>query len=334
MEITGNYNNYAGIYEEQRRQETAQTEAGGVGGEKETDAGGVYDKYINRLQKYAPDMKVRAGRGILTGRGKNPCTLTIHPDILEKIKNDPEKERYYADRLKDIERAEKLARSVTGADGFTTEYSHWYIDKDGKIWHTARTVRRDKLNEKLRREAQENAEKHIEATREKARGKAEELEKLAPSVKFCIGNSFSAARRGQTLTVNPKLLEEMQNNPEKAKKVRELVRGVEMMTKLVEGLNRASGWRTVYRHSYIDENGQYRHVAMTVNEGGYKMSAELREERKKKAEELLERTKEKAADRKEALQEMLEKAAEEMSPEKQAEPSDDSGEGGRFDMRI
>lgn len=227
MEITGNYNNYAGIYEGQTRQETAQTDAGGVGGEKETDEGGVYDKYINRLQKYAPDMKVRAGRGILTGRGKNPCTLTIHPDILDKIKNDPEKERYYADRLKDIERAEKLARSVTGADGFTTEYSHWYIDKDGKIWHTARTVRRDKLNEKLRREAQENAEKHIEATREKARGTARE-----------------------------------------------------------------------------------------------------------KAEELLERTKEKAADRKEALQEMLEKAAEEMPPDKQAEPSDDSGEGGRFDMRI
>lgn len=37
-----------------------------------------------------------------------------------------------------------------------------------------------------------------------------ELEKLAPSVEFKVGNSFSSAKNGLTLTINPKLLEKMQ----------------------------------------------------------------------------------------------------------------------------
>ena len=36
---------------------------------------------------------------------------------------------------------------------------------------------------------------------------ANELAKLAPSVEFKVGNSFSTAKSGKTLTINPKLLE-------------------------------------------------------------------------------------------------------------------------------
>lgn len=132
------------------------------------------------------------------------------------------------------------------------------------------------------------------------------LEKLAPSVEFKIGTTFDTAKTGKTLTIHPKLLEKMQNDPEKEKEMKELIKGVESMTRLVEGLNKATGWKTVYHHSYIDENGQYRAIAFSKNERGLKMSEKLREERKKLTEKLLEKSKEKAAQKKEKAKEAQE----------------------------
>ena len=132
------------------------------------------------------------------------------------------------------------------------------------------------------------------------------LKKLAPSVEFKVGSTYASSKKGETLRINPKLLEKMQNDPELEKKMKELIRGVESMTKLSESINKATGWKTVYRNSYIDENGNYTHFALVVNEHGYKMSEKLREERRKNSEKLIEKTKEKAAKKKEELQEALE----------------------------
>lgn len=135
---------------------------------------------------------------------------------------------------------------------------------------------------------------------------ANELAKLVPSVEFQVGNSFSTAKSGKTLTVNPQLLEKMQNDPEKEKEMKELIRGVESMTKLAEGINKGSGWTVVFQHSYIDENGEYRHFSLIRNDFMLNMSDELREERKKNSEKLIERLKENAAEKAEELQETLE----------------------------
>ena len=43
----------------------------------------------------------------------------------------------------------------------------------------------------------------------------------------------------------------------KEKEMKELIRGVESATKLLDSMHRASGWTVVYRHGYIDENGKY-----------------------------------------------------------------------------
>ena len=43
------------------------------------------------------------------------------------------------------------------------------------------------------------------------------LAKLVPSVEFKVGNGFSTAKTGKTLTVNPKLIEKMKNDPEQEK---------------------------------------------------------------------------------------------------------------------
>ena len=127
------------------------------------------------------------------------------------------------------------------------------------------------------------------------------LAKLVPSVDFKVGNACSSAKNGKSLTVNPKLLEKMQNDPEKEKDMKDMIKGVESMSKLAESMAKASGWTIVYQHSYIDENGNYHCRMQGRNDGMLKLSDKLREERKKNSEKLLEKTKEKAAEKKEKL---------------------------------
>ena len=170
--------------------------------------------------------------------------------------------------------------------------------------------------------------KETEKTQETAEGSksrstaeyADELAKLVPSVDFMVGNCCSSAKSGKTLTINPKLLEKMQNDPEQAKETKELIRGVESAMNLIDSINKASGWTVVYKHSYIDENGKYHSVGHYRNDFMLNMSDKLREERKKNSEKLLERAKEKAAEKKEKLEETLEEKqaaeAEEVTAEK------------------
>ncbi len=135
---------------------------------------------------------------------------------------------------------------------------------------------------------------------------ANKLAKLVPSVEFKVGNSYSTAKSGKTLTVNPKLLEKMQNDPKKEKEMKEMIKGVESATRLMDSIHKASGWTVVYRHSYIDENGKYCAIACVRNDFMLNMSDKLREERRVNSEKLIEKTKEKAAEKKEKLKEILE----------------------------
>lgn len=125
-----------------------------------------------------------------------------------------------------------------------------------------------------------------------------ELAKLVPSVECKIGNTFSSAKSGKTLTINPLLLEKMQNDPEKEKEMKELIKGVESAVNMLDSVMNASGWSVVFKHDYIDENGKYRQIALVRNDFMLNMSDKLREERRKNSEKLIEKTKEKAADRK------------------------------------
>lgn len=131
------------------------------------------------------------------------------------------------------------------------------------------------------------------------------LEKLASSVEFGIGNTHSSAKSGKTLTINQKLLEKMQDDPNKEKEMKELIRGGESATKLLDSMHRASGWTVVYRHGYIDENGKYSSCVYVRNDFMLNMSDKLREERKENSKKLIEKSKEKSVKRKEELQEAL-----------------------------
>ena len=170
-----------------------------------------------------------------------------------------------------------------------------------------------KETEKTQKTAESSKSKN---TAEYANG----LAKLVPSVDFKVGNVCSSAKSGKSLTVNPQLLEKMQNDSEKARDMEDMIKGVGSMSKLAEGIAKATGWTIVYQHSYIDENGKYHCRMQTRNDGMLKLSDKLREERKKNSEKLLERAKEKAAEKKEKLEETLEEKqaaeAEEVTAEK------------------
>ena len=149
------------------------------------------------------------------------------------------------------------------------------------------------------------AQKNSRAENEKAKsaaGYAKELEKLVPSVEFRVGNACVSAQSGKSLTVNPKLLEKMQNDPKKEKDMKDLIKGVESATKLMDGIYKASGWSVVYRHSYIDENGKYSAIACVRNDFMLNMSDKLREKRRENSEKLIEKTKEKEKELQEALE--------------------------------
>lgn len=123
---------------------------------------------------------------------------------------------------------------------------------------------------------------------------AKKLSKLAPSTKVKVGSSFPAERKGKVLTINPAILRKMQQDPEQERETRELIRSIEMLTKWLDGMDKAAGKKVIYRHGYIDENGKYYSSSCVRNERAYKMSEKLREERRKNAEALIERTREKA----------------------------------------
>lgn len=128
------------------------------------------------------------------------------------------------------------------------------------------------------------------------------LAKLVSGMECRVGDSLSPAKKGKTLTINPKLLEEMQSDPEREKEVKELIKGINAITKFMDGIDKAAGRRIIYRHSYIDEDGKYRQISCVRNDFMLHLSDKLREERRKNSEKLMEQTKERVKKKREELE--------------------------------
>ena len=74
-----------------------------------------------------------------------------------------------------MESALKWLDNYKKSVGSTVIVRHDYIDENSNLSHFSVSVRKDNLNEKLRKEAQENAGKRIEKSREKARENKEQV---------------------------------------------------------------------------------------------------------------------------------------------------------------
>ena len=176
------------------------------------------------------------------------------------------------------------------------------ITNNYSSYATQSVVENDTENSTKKKETEKTTETLGSSKGKKTTDYANGLAKLVPSVDFKVGNACSSAQNGKSLTVNPKLLEKMQNDPEKEKDMKDMIKGVESMSKLAESMAKASGWTIVYQHSYIDENGKYHCRMQGRNDGMLKLSDKLREERRRNSEKLIEKSKEKAAEKEKELE--------------------------------
>ncbi len=189
MAITG-VNNYNSVYENTyassrkeavKKEETKETAAAQKNAE--TAKSGGNEEYLKNLQKQVPYIKLQTGYGLNTSNDSKVNVVNVNPKLLEKMQNDPQAAKEYTQRLKDVESATKWVDNFEKSMGYTAVCRHGYVDENGNFSSFAVVVRKDEMNEKLRKEAQENAEEQIEKSREKARENAEQLleEKMAAS---------------------------------------------------------------------------------------------------------------------------------------------------------
>ena len=196
MEISSNYGAYENIYAVQKTEtEKVKTQEGGS---KKSNN----EEYLKSLQKQVPYMKLRIGSAVNTNNDGQVDVLDINPKLLEKMQKDPKAAKEYGQRIKDVENAHKLVDSYLKSTGSTVVCSHAYLDENGNYCNFTVSVHKDTLNEKLRKEAEENAKKQIEKTRESLKKKAEELEQKIeekeqePSVEEMIDKKLADSEDG------------------------------------------------------------------------------------------------------------------------------------------
>ena len=189
MAITG-VGNYSSVYENTyalSRKETAKKEetkeTAATQKNAETAKSGGNEEYLKNLQKQVPYIKLQTGYGLNTSNDSKVNVVSVNPKLLEKMQNDPQAAKEYTQRLKDVESATKWVDNFEKSMGYTAVCRHGYVDENGNFSSFAVVVRKDEMNEKLRKEAQENAEERIEKSREKACENAEKLEEKAEEAK-------------------------------------------------------------------------------------------------------------------------------------------------------
>ena len=230
MEITNNYNAYENTYATQKqqeavtrradaRQEISEMAAAQKNSGTESSKAKSAAEYMKELEKLAPSAEFRIGKGCATD--KSGITLTINPDLLEKMQNDPAKEKEMKELIGGAESMLQLCERMNKATGRTTVFQHCYIDANGKFTQYVQTIKKDELNEKLRKEAEENAKKQIEKTRENTRKKAERLaeqsEEKAEEAKKLLSEKLEHAGDGEMKIFMYAAKETEQGQPGKVK---------------------------------------------------------------------------------------------------------------------
>lgn len=143
---------------------------------------------------------------------------------------------------------------------------------------------------------------HLQSKKQSLEDYVRELAKLAPSVDVKAGSTFSSARSGKTLTISYGILNKMRNDPQTEKDMKEMIKGVEFITKFTDGLYKASGKTLVYRHSFIDKDGKYRCFSRVEDKRSLTMSSKLRQVRKKNAQKLIDKSRQNAQKKRKELQ--------------------------------
>jgi len=303
MAITSIGNSYGNVYENTYTMQKASenTEKNSTAKEITESGGNTRKSALEELSylsdKYGRYTFVAADytQGMRYGTDRT-TNIAVSPMFLKRMAENPALEKEYESYFGKMREADEENIRSHEAGGRQITAQGWAIDKDGGISRWGVSEPKNKRH---------NGQELMEYTKLRKQSTGDyinKLAKLAPSLEVRVGSTFSSARNGKTLTINPGLLAKMQNNPEQEAEMKELIKGIEAVTRFMDGIDKASGKKVVYRHGYIDENGKYYSYSYTKNEYGRKMSDKLREERRENTEKLIRKIKKKALKRKENLE--------------------------------
>lgn len=132
---------------------------------------------LSALQKKFPNVSLTAGYGVNWKENNKTNNIVIHPSILAKMEKDENAAKEYSQKISYIEAAFKVSDTMAAMAGGTVTYRGFYIDEKGEVWGGAIVERKDTMNERLRKEAEENRKERIDKSRESARERRKELEK-------------------------------------------------------------------------------------------------------------------------------------------------------------
>ena len=222
-----------------------------------------------------------------------------------------------AQRLNDIQRAESAANAYYSSRGGVTERtSHWQVDAEGNVSHFAQVRREDKLNEKLREEAEENAKKLIEKIQGKAAVSYEktisdsvaaglsfigEMEKQFSGTKFFVGTVSYGQTYGNSsdtnFVVHPEFLSKLGTDEATRKQFEEDVNFLNDFSKQFRAQQLSRGREIISQGWFCDENGNWggwtvsrpidqSSVLQDMTDKAEKIRQEKLEERKQAEEEL------------------------------------------------
>ena len=138
------------------------------------------------------------------------------------------------------------------------------------------------------------------------------LQNQVPYTKLEIGSALSMQKdkRAGVITVNPKLLEKMQKDPEAAAQYTQKLKDIERAERTANAYyNSLGGVVERTSHWYVDEEGNHYHFAYTRRDD--RLNKKIQEETKKNTEKHIKKTRKKAREKAEKLKEQLEKKAEE-----------------------
>lgn len=205
-------------------------------------------------------------------------------------------------------------------------------------YENAYAVSVKKTAEKEKTQETGSAEKEIAPVRKQdSKEYLRGLQRQVSDVTLETGSALNMKRDNKmgTVTINPKLLERMQNDPEAEKKYTQLIKDIERAEQTATAYyNSMGGCVERSSHWYIDENGQYTHFAYTRRDD--RRNKKLRKEARENAERLVEKNRERAIEKRKKLKEALDKRLEEkrVEAEEKEGQGDKPGELERFAAEI
>ncbi len=241
--------------------------------------------------------------------GSNATTnVAISPQFLKKMANDPKLAEEYEKEIANMKSCDQWCRANIQARGDKLVADGWAIDKDGGIsrWsigtHDDRTARVKSPTEY----ANELYEKKKAAKKNDTAELLKSLQNSTKGLNIAVGSALNMSKDNKTgsVAINQKILDKAMNDPETAKKLSELVTGIEKAEKTVAGYyNSIGGVTERTSHWYIDENGNLLSFGYTHRDD--KLNKKLREEAANNSKELIERSREKSRERAKELAEKL-----------------------------